>query len=225
MCEAASGDRRLVAYLVLAAGRPAPTDSELRQFLRNALPEPMIPSAFVVLETLPLTHHGKVDREALPAPESVSFRPDDLFVAPSGPLEEEVASIWSAVLGIERIGSADNFFDLGGHSLLATQVISRLCEATGVEIPLRALFESPTVAGMAERIEAARRDDTGARASRSSRAIASDRCPSPSRRRPCGSSISSPRGSLLSTLAQPCGSLGCSTKRARAELERAGPSP
>ena len=159
VCEAASGDRRLVAYLVLAAGRPAPPDSELRQFLRNALPEPMIPSAFVVLETLPLTHHGKVDREALPAPESVSFRPDDLFVAPSGPLEEVVASIWSAVLGIERIGSADNFFDLGGHSLLATQVISRLCEATGVEIPLRALFESPTVAGMAERIEAARRDD------------------------------------------------------------------
>ncbi len=159
-CEAASGDRRLVAYLVLATGRPAPADSELRQFLRNELPEPMIPSAFVVLEALPLTPNGKVDREALPAPESVSFRPGALFVAPRGPLEEEVASIWSAVLGIERIGSADNFFDLGGHSLLATQVISRLCEATNVEIPLRALFESPTVAGMAKRIETARRAES-----------------------------------------------------------------
>ena len=80
-------------------------------------------------------------------------------MAPRGPLEEEVASIWGAVLGLERIGALDNFFDLGGHSLLATQVISRLREATGVEIPLRALFESPTVAGMAERIDAARRDD------------------------------------------------------------------
>ena len=102
--EAASDDRRLVAYLVLAAGRPAPADSELRQFLRSSLPEPMIPSAFVVLEALPLTPNGKVDREALPAPESVSFRPDARFVAPRGPLEEEVASIWSAVLGLERIG-------------------------------------------------------------------------------------------------------------------------
>src|SRR5208283_4167322 len=158
--EGVSDVHRLVAYLVLAAGGPAPPDSELRRFLRTLLPEPMIPSAFVVLETLPLTHNGKVDREALPAPESVSFRPDALFVAPRGPLEEKVASIWGAVLGLERIGAVDNFFDLGGHSLLATQVISRIREATGVDIPLRALFESPTVAGMAERIEAARRADT-----------------------------------------------------------------
>ena len=148
---------RLVAYLVLAAGQPAPPDLELRQFLRTSLTEPMIPSAFVVLESLPLTHNGKVDRESLPAPESLSLRADALFVAPSGPLEEEVASIWSAVLGLDRIGSADNFFDLGGHSLLATQVISRLCETTGLEIPLRALFESPTVAAMATRIETAQR--------------------------------------------------------------------
>ncbi len=151
---------RLVAYLTVDVDRPAPVPAELRRFLKESLPEPMIPSAFVVLEALPLTPNGKVDRKALPAPESLSFRPDDLFVAPSGPLEEEVASIWSAVLGIERIGSADNFFDLGGHSLLATQVISRLCEATGVEIPLRALFESPTVAGMAKRIETARRAES-----------------------------------------------------------------
>ena len=170
---------RLVAYLVLAPGGPAPPDSELRQFLRTSLPEPMIPSAFVVLESLPLTHNGKVDREALPTPESVSFRPDALFVAPRGPLEEEVASIWGAVLGLERIGALDNFFDLGGHSLLATQVISRLREATGVDIPLRALFESPTVAGMAERIDADRRDDArraehpdqGRRADRSATAV------------------------------------------------------
>ena len=146
--------------MVLTQAEPAPGDSELRQFLRALLPEPMIPSAFVVLETFPLTQNGKVNRDALPSPGSSSFRPNAVFVAPSGPLEEEVASIWGAVLGLQRVGAQDNFFDLGGHSLLATQVISRLREATGVDIPLRALFESPTVARMAERIEAARQADT-----------------------------------------------------------------
>ena len=191
---------------------PAPPDSELRQFLRTLLPEPMIPSAFVVLEALPLTHNGKVDREALPAPEGVSFRPDALFVAPRGPLEEEVASIWGAVLGLERVGAHDNFFDLGGHSLLATQVISRLREATGVEIPLRALFESPTVAGMAERIEAARRDD----ARRESIPIEPDRA---DRSAPLSFSQEAlwfldqlAPGSPPSTSPRPCGSRGRSTR-------------
>ncbi|MEA2629959.1 MAG: hypothetical protein QOE66_178, partial [Chloroflexota bacterium] len=155
--EDAPDDRRLVAYLVVAPGRPAPADREMRRFLRNSLPEPMIPSAYVVLESLPLTPNGKVDREALPAPEGARPRPDDLSVAPRGPAEEVVATVWGAVLGLERVGAHDNFFEIGGHSLLATQVVARLRDAFGVEIPLRALFEAPTVAGLSERIEAMRR--------------------------------------------------------------------
>ena len=125
--------------------------------MRNSLPEPMIPSAFVVLEAFPLTPNGKVDRDALPAPEGVLAPRDAVGAPPRGPVEETVASIWAAVLGLDRVGVHDSFFDIGGHSLLATQVISRLREAFGVEIPLRALFEAPTVAGLAERIEAIRR--------------------------------------------------------------------
>ncbi len=151
-------DRRLVAYLTIADDQPAPASPELRRFLRNSLPEPMIPSVFVVLEALPLTPNGKVDREALPAPEPGLVPQHALAAAPRGPLEETVASIWANVLRLERVGVHDGFFDIGGHSLLATQVVSRLREAFGVEIPLRALFEAPTVAGVANRIEAMRRD-------------------------------------------------------------------
>jgi amino acid adenylation domain-containing protein len=150
-------DRRLVAYVTIAEGRPAPDEAELRRFLRSSLTEPMIPSAFMVLESFPLTPNGKVDREALPDPGGGRTRPDASFVAPRGPVEEEVASAWKAVLRLERVGAHDNFFDLGGHSLLATQVISRLRDASGVEIPLRALFDAPTVAGLAERVEVLRR--------------------------------------------------------------------
>ncbi len=149
-------DRRLVAYVTLAEGRPALDDTELRRFLRRSLSEPMIPSAFMTLENLPLTPNGKVDREALPDPGGGEARPDASFVAPRGPVEEEVASAWKTVLRLERVGVHDNFFDLGGHSLLATQVVSRLRDASGVEIPLRALFDAPTVAGLAERVEAVR---------------------------------------------------------------------
>ena len=150
-------DRRLVAYVTLAEGRTAPDDVELRRFLRSSLTEPMIPSAFMALERFPLTPNGKIDREALPDPGGGRTRPDASFVAPRGPVEEEVASAWKAVLRLERVGVHDNFFDLGGHSLLATQVVSRLRGASGVEIPLRALFDSPTVAGLAERVDAVRR--------------------------------------------------------------------
>ena len=155
--ELGPDDRRLVAYVTLAAGRSQPDDDELRRFLRSSLPDPMIPSAFMALESLPLTPNGKIDREALPDPEGGRTRPDASFVAPRGPIEEDVASAWKAVLRLERVGAYDNFFDVGGHSLLATQVVSRLRDATGVAVPLRALFESPTVAGLAERIEAIRR--------------------------------------------------------------------
>jgi len=143
--EAAAGDLRLVAYLSGVDGN-VPAVPELRAYLKETLPEHMIPSLFVALERLPLTPNGKVDRKALPAPEQ--SRPDtgEGYVAPRGPVEEMLAGIWSEVLGAERVGAEDNFFDLGGHSLLVTQVASRVRTAFGVELPLRALFENPTIA-------------------------------------------------------------------------------
>jgi amino acid adenylation domain-containing protein len=149
-------DRRLVVYLTVTEDRRVPSSSELRRFLRKSLPEPMVPSAFVVLEALPLTANGKVDLRALPSPEAGIAQPVELSRAPRGPVEEEVASIWETVLGLDRFGAHDSFFEIGGHSLLATQVVSRLREVFEVEIPLRALFEATTVAGLAQRIEALR---------------------------------------------------------------------
>jgi amino acid adenylation domain-containing protein len=148
--EHAPDDRRLAAYVVGRASE-APGASELRRWLKPRLPEYMIPSAFVSLDVLPLTEHGKVDRDALPAPVAAALSAG--FEAPRTPLEVSVASAWAGVLGLDRVGLGDDFFDLGGHSLLATQVVSRLRDALGVEVPLRALFEAPTVAGLAERIE------------------------------------------------------------------------
>src|SRR5262249_17634942 len=124
-----------------------------RAFLREKLPDYMLPSAFIILKSLPLTRNGKVDRQALPAPDQE--RPDvqQVFVPPRTLTEEVLASLWRAVLGLERVGIHDNFFELGGHSLLATQVMSRVREALQVEQPLRSLFEAPTVAQLAQRIE------------------------------------------------------------------------
>ncbi len=163
--EEAPDDRRLVAYLTVTADQAVPATSELRQFLRNAPPEPMIPSAYVILEAFPLTPNGKVDREALPVPEANVTRPVAGFVSPDGSVEELVASVWTTVLGLDRIGARDNFFEIGGHSLLATQVVSRLREAFGVGIPLRAIFEAPTVAELAERIHALHRGEARCQAS------------------------------------------------------------
>src|SRR6185312_13620892 len=149
-----TGDRRLVAYVT--GGVPV---EELRQSLRERLPDYMVPAAFVVLESLPLTVNGKVDRKALPAPEQPG-RAEEGYVAPRTPAEEVLAGIWADVLGLDRAGADDNFFDLGGHSLLATQVTSRLRQAFGVEKPLRDLFEAPVLADLAARVEAARRTGT-----------------------------------------------------------------
>jgi amino acid adenylation domain-containing protein len=146
------GNKSLVGYLV---ADPAPPAGELRETLRRSLPEYMIPAAFVILESLPLTPSGKVDRKALPAPEAWQSS-TERYVAPAGLTEELVAAIWAEVLHAERIGAADNFFDLGGHSLVATQVMSRLRATLGVELPLRALFEVPTVRGLARAVEQAR---------------------------------------------------------------------
>jgi amino acid adenylation domain-containing protein len=146
------GDRRLVAFIVPAVPTSAPATHELRAFLEARLPEHMIPSVFITLEALPLTPSGKLDRLALPEPEQTRAGLDGL-VPPRTPVEEAVAEIWGDLLKQERVGIYDNFFALGGHSLLAAQVVARLRAAFGIEIPLRALFEKPTVAGLAERID------------------------------------------------------------------------
>jgi acyl carrier protein len=157
------GDRRLVAYVV-PAGDEALSPSDIRRELLAGLPEHMVPSAVVILPALPLTPNGKLDRKALPRPEQDRMSPESAFVAPSGAVEEMVAVIWCAVLGLERVSADALFFDLGGHSLLATQVISRLRAAFGVDLPVRALFEAPTVARLAARVEALRSAERGAMA-------------------------------------------------------------
>ena len=148
-------EKRLVAYVV-AEREPLPTATDLRSFLKNKLPEYMVPAVLVLLKALPLMPNGKIDRRALPAPDRSRPELDKAFVAPRTPTEELLAEIWAQLLNIERVGIHDNFFDLGGHSLLATQLVSRMRESFQVEIPLRRLFEVPTVAGLAESIEAAR---------------------------------------------------------------------
>jgi amino acid adenylation domain-containing protein len=146
------GSHRLVAYVV-AAHEPAPTVSELRGFLEEKLPEYMVPSAFVLLDALPLTPHGKIDRRALPAPDGTRPELNKPFVAPRTPTEKLLAEIWAQVLGVEPIGVQDNFFDLGGHSLLATQIMFRLRDTFQAEISLRILFEKPTIEELALAVE------------------------------------------------------------------------
>ncbi|HEX6371120.1 MAG TPA: non-ribosomal peptide synthase/polyketide synthase [Longimicrobium sp.] len=150
--EDVPGDRRLVAYVVSDAEPEA-----LREHLRRALPEYMVPNAFVRLESLPRTSTGKYDPRSLPAPEYAAA--EDRYVAPRTPTEETLAGIWAGVLGVERVGAEDGFFELGGHSLLAIRLVSRVRELLGVELPLRALLEGPTVAGLAAAVEALRRAD------------------------------------------------------------------
>jgi amino acid adenylation domain-containing protein len=148
-----AGDNQLVAYIV-PHQEPAPTVSDLRRFLKEQLPNYMVPSAFVMLCALPLTPNGKVDHKSLPAPDLNSLLQKSDFVAPGTPTEELVASIWAKVLGVEQVGINDNFFELGGHSLLATQLLSQVSDTCGVELPLSKLFEAPTVASISNYIEA-----------------------------------------------------------------------
>jgi acyl carrier protein len=144
--------RRLVAYVVAAEQQPL-TASQLREHLKERLPSYMIPSAFVLIETFPLLPNGKVDRHALPAPELARADLASGYVAPGAPVEEMLAGIWAEVLHVERVGVGDNFFELGGHSLLAMQLMARVQEIFQTEIPLRRLFDQPTVAGLAALIE------------------------------------------------------------------------
>ncbi|HVG20491.1 MAG TPA: amino acid adenylation domain-containing protein, partial [Blastocatellia bacterium] len=160
--EDAPGEKRLVAY-VTTDGR-APTASELRAFLKEKLPEYMLPSAFVVMDAMPLTATGKVNRGAVPAPERARPELSESYIASRTPIEDVLASMWAQLFGIERVGIHDNFFELGGHSLLATQMVSRVRSAFHIELPLRALFESPTIAGLAKRIEEAMKGASSAQA-------------------------------------------------------------
>ena len=138
------GDQRLVAYLV-PNRQPAPSVSELRRFLADRLPDYMLPSAFVILEALPLTPSGKVDRHALPAPDKRRPQVQTTFVAPRTPAEESLATIWKEVLRLDRVGVYDHFLELGGNSLLATQVISRVLDTFQLELPLRSLFGEASI--------------------------------------------------------------------------------
>jgi len=160
-----SGDKGLVAYLVAKSGEDLVAKSgeedeaaradrvkEIRAQLRERLPEYMAPSAYVWLEELPLTPNGKVDRRTLPAPDQ-SGRGTESYVEPTTAVQELVAQIWRELLRVERVGVTDNFFELGGHSLLATVVVSRVRATFQIELPLQSLFETPTVAGLAETIE------------------------------------------------------------------------
>src|SRR6266850_1023549 len=149
--EADAGGKRLVAYVVSGQSEP-PARAELRAFLKQRLPDYMVPAAFIFLTELPLTASGKVNRRALPEP----GRPElsDSYVGPRTETEALVCALWAQILKLERVGIYDNFFELGGHSLLATQLMSQVRKAFGVEIPLRLLFEQPTVAGLTRSIEA-----------------------------------------------------------------------
>ncbi|NOK59266.1 MAG: hypothetical protein GFH27_549283n274 [Chloroflexi bacterium AL-W] len=143
-----SGNKRIVAYIEPRSDT-ALTSSDLRAFLESHLPEYMIPSAFVFLDHIPLTTLGKVNQRALPEPDWDRFTITNAYVAPRTPVERSLTQLWRQVIGVEQVGVDDNFFQLGGHSLLAAQLIARVREAFQIDLPMRSLFETPTVAGLA----------------------------------------------------------------------------
>src|SRR5205807_1828984 len=167
----AGGGTRLVAYLVAGDGAAAATSSpvaaagpaalaapRLRAYLAERLPAYMLPAAFVTLPRLPLTANGKLDRAALPAPESIAGAGTAPLDAPRSALEQELAGIWAELLGRETVGVEQDFFELGGHSLLATRLVNQVRTALGVELPLQSVFARPTVAALALTVEELRRE-------------------------------------------------------------------
>ncbi|BAY08030.1 non-ribosomal peptide synthetase [Calothrix sp. NIES-2098] len=153
--EDVPGNKYLVAYVVssLISEQIRTITTNLRQFLKQKLPDYMVPSNFVILEALPLTPNGKVDRRSLPAPDRTIRNLESDFISPRTQVEEAIAKIWLDVLRLEQISVYDNFFEIGGHSLLATQVISRVRDTYQLDLPLRQLFDAPTIASFAEHIE------------------------------------------------------------------------
>jgi amino acid adenylation domain-containing protein len=148
--ENKEGDKQLVAYIVSPDQCDAPSPGELRELLNGKLPEYMVPSAFVILDKLPLTFNGKIDRKALPAPELERASAQETgYVGPRTPLEKTLADIWSAILGMRRVGVRDNFFELGGYSLLATRLINKVHEALNYKLPIPQFFQNPTIEGVA----------------------------------------------------------------------------
>ncbi len=158
--ETQPSEKQLVAYVVKSKEQ-IPTTNELRNFLREKLPEYMLPVVFVFLDALPLTPNGKVNRKALPAPNATQLLSESNFAAPATPIEQMLAGIWAEVLGLEKVGLHNNFFELGGHSLLATRVISRVQQVFQQELPLHRLFEQPTIARLAREIEKVTQDSLG----------------------------------------------------------------
>jgi amino acid adenylation domain-containing protein len=162
--ERASGDRQLVAYVatveVIANDEEAVSSPVLTELVRKALPKYMVPATVVVMEHLPRTSNGKIDRKSLPEPDYTSASESE-HVDARTTLEEILAGIWEKVLGVEHIGVDDNFFELGGHSLLATQVVSRVREAFDVNLSVRSLFEHQTIAALARAVESLLREDEG----------------------------------------------------------------
>jgi amino acid adenylation domain-containing protein/non-ribosomal peptide synthase protein (TIGR01720 family) len=152
--ESKDGDKRLAAFVV-PKNTTIPGVNELRSFLKTHLPDYMLPSIFVTIERIPVSATGKIDRKALVVPDDLQMKSTEEFIAPRTPTEEMVANIFSEVLDIKLVGAADNFFELGGHSLIATQVISRIRDHLNIELPLRDLFQTPTVEKLAETIEKA----------------------------------------------------------------------
>jgi amino acid adenylation domain-containing protein len=152
--EDTPGDKRLVAYLVLESGVTPVSIAELRAFLQQTLPEHMIPAAFLTLGAFPLTTSGKVDRQALPPPDEDRSMLRTGLVEPRTPAEKELAAMWCELLGVKQVGIHDNFFELGGHSLILTQLASRINEAFRVQLPLRVLFNVPSIVEMTTAIAA-----------------------------------------------------------------------
>jgi amino acid adenylation domain-containing protein len=150
--ESHDGQKNLVAYMIAADGE-RPSVAQLREYLRTKLPEHMTPNQYVWLTEMPLTPNGKINRRALPEPQWSRAQLTEHYLAPRTPTETVLADIWRQVLKVERVGVDDDFFELGGHSLLATQIASRVTESLRVELPLSVLFESPTIARLAEIVE------------------------------------------------------------------------
>ncbi|HSU68226.1 MAG TPA: amino acid adenylation domain-containing protein, partial [Tepidisphaeraceae bacterium] len=153
IAQGEGGDARLVAYFVPRDPAAAPDSAGLKSHLSAQVPAYMVPAVFVRLESMPLTPNGKIDRRSLPVPSAADRSTTRAFVAPAGAAQETLAQIWRDVLRLDRIGATDGFFELGGHSLGATIILTRIHQAFGVELPLRAIFEHPTVAALAGRLE------------------------------------------------------------------------